>query len=226
MWRPQAPGALSGAVGTGLFKKLVGPSDHLGIDLPGSETAQTPHGRPRRRLATIVVLACAVVVVTGVSAAALVGHKTPRLDTSTTLVGRGADSTTYRAKTPVDSISTTTVGATTTLPVTTTTRAVPPPETRRSRALRRPRLLRPRRRRRRACGSRPRWPNFLRPLLPIGRCRSCTSRSPTPEEQPSAPSSSIPSAYTACRRIRVRTSHLGRAAARTFSSARAHRATM
>jgi hypothetical protein len=73
-----------------------------------------------------------VVVVTGVSAAALVGHKAPRLDTSTTLVGRGADSTTYRAKTPVDSISTTTVGATTTLPVTTTTPPVtstPPPTT-------------------------------------------------------------------------------------------------
>lgn len=89
-----------------------------------------PHGRPRRRLVSIVVLACAVVVVMGVSAAALVGQKTARVVASTTLVKRGADSTTYPTKTTVDSISTTTVGATTTVPTTTTAaRAVPPPTT-------------------------------------------------------------------------------------------------
>ena len=78
---------------------------------------------------SIVVLAGAVVLVMGVSAAALVGHKTPRVVASTTLVKGGADSTTYRTKTSVDSISTTTVGAITTVPATTTTIRVVPPTT-------------------------------------------------------------------------------------------------
>ena len=112
-----------------LLKKLVGPSDQLPIDLPGTETAQIPHGR-RRRLVPIVVLAGAVVLVMGVSAAALAGHKAPRVVASTTLAKRGADSTTYRTKTSVDSISTTTVGATTTVPpITTTIHVVPPTST-------------------------------------------------------------------------------------------------
>ena len=95
------------------------------MDLPGSETEQVTHDRPRRSLAVVVVLAAVLLGLVGLSAFALVGHDTPRVVASTQAAGTAP----HLAPTTVEPVSTTAVAIAAAAPVATTpstTRWVPP----------------------------------------------------------------------------------------------------